>query len=80
MTLLKGYFSMFINHKELNTEYINILYRRRSSKKIFIGKGELKHTSNKVIITFYVYNTEKISLKENIKDFINLYILQKRDM
>src|ERR1700709_727349 len=70
MTLLKGYFSMFINHKELNTEYINILYRRRSSKKIFIGKGELKHTSNKVIITFYVYNTEKISLK---RTFIKLY-------
>ena len=79
LTLLKGYFSMFINHKELNTEYINILYRRRSSKKIFIGKGELKHTSNKVIITFYVYNTEKISLKREYKRlYKSLYSPKKR--
>lgn len=70
MALLKGYFSMFISHKILKTKYISKVSRRRSAKKIFIGKGELKHTSNKVIITFYVYNTERISLK---RTFIKLY-------
>jgi hypothetical protein len=61
---------MFINHKVLNTEFVDMLYRRRSSKRIFIGRGELKHTNSKVIITFYVYNTEKMSLK---REFLNLF-------
>lgn len=61
---------MFISHKILKTKYISKVSRRRSANKIFIGKGELKHTSNKVIITFYVYNTERISLK---RTFIKLY-------
>jgi hypothetical protein len=61
---------MFINHKVLNTEFVDMIYRRRSSKRIFIGRGELKHTNSKVIITFYVYNTEKMSLK---REFLNLF-------
>src|SRR6202789_2519737 len=70
LTILKSYFNMFIDHKVLNTEFIDMLYRRRSSKRIFIGRGELKHTNSKVIITFYVYNTEKMSLK---REFLNLF-------
>lgn len=60
---------MFISHKILNTKYVSTFFKRRSLKKIFIGKGELKHTSSKVIITFYVYNTEKISLKREYKKY-----------
>src|ERR1700730_4267000 len=70
LTILKIYFNMFIDHKVLNTEFVDMLYRRRSSKRIFIGRGELKHTNSKVIITFYVYNTEKMSLK---REFLNLF-------
>jgi hypothetical protein len=70
MSLLNGYFSLYVSHKILKTKYISKLSMRRSSRRIFIGKGELKHTSDKVIITFYVYNTEKISLK---RKFIQLY-------
>lgn len=32
-------------------------YKRLTTKKIFVGRGDLKHTSSKVIITFYVYDT-----------------------
>lgn len=70
MALLKGYFSMFINHKVLGTKYTSKVQKKRSANKIFIGRGELKHTSNKVVITFYVYNTEKLSLK---RGFMDLY-------
>jgi hypothetical protein len=70
MKLLKGYFNMFINFRTIKSRSLDILLRRRSSKKIFIGKGELKHTSSKVIITFYVHNTEKLSLK---REYIRLY-------
>lgn len=41
-------------------------YKRLSTKKIFIGKGELKHTSDRVVITFYVHNTEKMYLSKAI--------------
>jgi hypothetical protein len=71
MDLLKGYFSMFISHNLLNTKYVSNSDRKRSPKKIFIGKGELKHTSTKLIITFYVYNTERISLK---REYNRLYL------
>ena len=67
MRILKGYFNMFIHHKLLNTKYISNVFRKRSPKKIFVGRGELKHTNSKVIITFYVYNTEKIALKREFK-------------
>jgi hypothetical protein len=44
-------------------------FRRLSLKKIFLGKGELKHTSSRVIITFYVYNTESMFLMHKIMQF-----------
>ena len=79
MNLLKGYFSMFISHNVLNTKYVSKLYRKRSPKKIFLGKGELKHTSTKVIITLYVYNTEKISLKREYKQlYLSLFSPKKK--
>jgi hypothetical protein len=66
MKLLKSYFNFQINHKLLNTKRIATRYKRLSTKRIFVGKGELKHTSSKVIITFYVHNTEKIYLSKAI--------------
>jgi len=70
---------MFISHNILNTKYVSKLYRKRSPKKIFIGKGELKHTSTKVIITLYIYNTEKISLKREYKQlYLSLFSPKKK--
>ena len=69
---------MFINNKILNTKYVSKLYRKRSPKKIFIGRGEVKHTSNKAIITFYVFNTEKISLKREYKKLYQSFFSPKR--
>lgn len=81
MRILKGYFNMFIHHKVLNTKYISNVYKKRSPKKIFVGKGELKHTNSKVIITFYVYNTEKMSLKREFKRlFKSLYSIKKKSI
>lgn len=41
--------------------------RGLSAKKIFVAKGDLKHTSSKAVITLYLYNTEKKFLIRNIK-------------
>ena len=67
MKLLKSYFNFQINSKVLKTKGIPTRFKRLSTKRVFVGKGELKHTSSKVIITFYVHNTEKIYLARAIK-------------
>ena len=42
-------------------------YKRLSTKRTFVGRGHLKHTSNKVLITFFVYNTEGMFLSSLFK-------------
>jgi hypothetical protein len=79
MYLLKSYFNSQIKNleKEKNKPMLARL-RRLSGKRIFIGKGEIKHTSSRVIITFYVYNTEKMYLIHKIMQFrFGLLYIQK---
>src|ERR1700743_156850 len=47
-------------------------YKRLSSRKVFVGKGDLKHTSSKVTITLYTYNVLKMYLVRKIKRLIHL--------
>jgi len=62
MSLLKSYFNMQIKDENIKNKRNIIKNRRESTKRVFIGRGELKHSNNKVIITFYVYNTEAMFL------------------
>lgn len=78
MKILKSYFNFFINYKLLETKRIANRYRKLSSNKVFVGKGELKHTNEKVMITSYVYNTEQLYLKNLIrKEAKSLYYPNK---
>lgn len=67
MNLLKSYFNFQIKQKLLDSKTKRPLlrFRRVSTKKVFIGKGDLKHTNNRVLITFYVLNTEGMFLSQN---------------
>jgi hypothetical protein len=84
MSLLKSFFNSRIKENLLKKKdkRIRIKSRRLSTKRIFVGKGELKHTNNKVIITFFIYNTEgmylsKLYKREKQKLFYpNLYLRQ----
>ncbi len=75
MEILKSYFNSYVTNKLLKTDIKRILKDRwKSTKKVFVGKGELKHTSKKVIITLYVYNTEGFFLSSLYKkEKISLY-------
>lgn len=77
MNLLKGYFNMHVSHKVLKVKRIINKHRRLSPRKIFVGKGELKHTNAKVIITVYLYNTEKMYLIRELKKQFKLLYLTK---
>ncbi len=78
MLLLNSYFNFFIDPKTLTIKRIANRYRRLSANKVFVGKGELKHTNEKVIITSYVYNVEQLYLKSKIlKEARSLYYPKK---
>jgi hypothetical protein len=61
LKLIKGYFSLYNwkIEKKLRTKIIRNKHRRLTSSKIYLSKGEFKHTNNKVIITLYTFNRQK---------------------
>lgn len=67
MVLLKSYFNLFLKPKTIKKKNkikrISNRDRKLSANRVFVGKGELKHTNEKVIITSYVYNVEQFYLK-----------------
>jgi hypothetical protein len=82
MSLLKTYFNSLIKpnlliskvtptkkfsrkRKLLKNRPIKV--RRMSTKRVFVGKGELKHTNNKIILTFYTYSTHGMVLSHTYK-------------
>lgn len=69
MNLLKSYFNIHLSKKllKMKTKPMQRRFKRLSTKKTFVGKGHLKHTSNKVIITFFVYNTEGMFLSRALQ-------------
>ena len=65
--LIKSYFNLYFSNKLLSSKKILTRFRRLAINKILISKAELKHTSNKVIITIYVYNEERRILINRLK-------------
>lgn len=77
MYLLKSYYNMGISHKILNIKRKINRFRRLSPRKVFVGKGDFKHTNSKVVITLYLYNTEKMYLIRSIKKHFKLLFLAR---
>jgi hypothetical protein len=62
--------------RKIKTKRI-IKHKRLTPRQVFVGKGSLKHTSNKVTITLYTYSLLKIFLLRKIKRLIHfLYFPQ----
>jgi hypothetical protein len=65
--LIVSYFNLYFSKNLLYSKRILTRFRRLAISKIFISKAELKHTSNKVIVTLYVYNEERRRLIKRLK-------------
>ena len=79
-TLTKSYFNLYSLklEKKIKSRRVRKWSRRLSTNRMLISKAELKHTSDKVIITIYVYNRqEKNHLKKMRK--INIVAKLKKD-
>jgi hypothetical protein len=68
---------MHASHKTLKIKRKVNRFRRLSPIKVFVGKGDLKHTNSKVIITLYLYNTEKTYLLRELKKQYKLLFLAR---
>lgn len=67
--LIKNYLYFYnkkIEHK-LRKKVLYNRFRKLSTNKIFISKGEFKHTNNKVYITIFIYNRQKNNLLLKLK-------------
>lgn len=82
MDLLKSYFNAKINKEFLKTKVksLQMRFKRLSSKRTFVGKGELKHTNNKIIITFYIYNAEGMFLSSHFGAIRIRTLFPKKDL
>lgn len=61
--------------KRANNKRPKSVYKRASLKKVFVGKGDLKHTSTNVIVTLYTYNIAKLFLLKIIKHLVFNFFL-----
>lgn len=65
--IIKSYFNLYFSKRIIKSKKIATRFRRLSFKRIFVSKAEIKHTSEKVNITLYIYNEEKRILARKIK-------------
>lgn len=77
--LIKSYFNLFSKNFEKGARLNIIRFKRRpiSLSRILVGKPEFKHTSDKVIITLFVYNREILKYTKRIKKMKGLKFLDK---
>src|ERR1700761_8125713 len=78
INFIRNYFYLFNKKIESNIRRKKIYNRRikLSINRIFLSKGEFKHTNNKVIITLYIYNKQKNNYLLKLKKrYINKFLI-----
>jgi hypothetical protein len=76
--LIKGYFNIYFNNHIIISKYKSSRFHRLSFNRIFVSKGEVKHTNSKAIITIYTYNRERISLLKRIKKLVEAEFIKTK--
>ena len=77
--LLKSYFNLYKLNLENKLKKSNLKKRLKklSSNKIYVSNGTFKHTNNKVIITIFIYNRQKINYTYLIRRKFKLFLTRK---
>ena len=74
--LIKGYLNSYnsIIEFKLKKNILRNKQRKLSTNKIFVGNSEFKHTNDKVSVTLYVYNRQKLNYLLSLKKrYIRLF-------
>ena len=79
-SLIKGYFNSYDSdiESELRKERLRHRSMKLSTNKIFVSDSEFKHTNDKVNITLYVYNRQKLNYLLKLKKrYLSLFKEEK---
>ena len=79
LKLIKSYFNLYSKKLESKIRLRRLATRLRklSTNRILVSRPELKHSSDKVIITVYLYNRQKIYFINKIKKINNVFSFLK---
>lgn len=77
--LIKSYFNFYNRKDEIKVKLrrLRTRFRRLSINKIFVARAELKHFTNKIIITLYVYNRQKTYFLNKLRNLNTIAWLEK---
>src|SRR5882757_339029 len=69
---IRNYFYLYNKkiEKKIRRVFLYNKFRKLSKSRIFLSKGEFKHTNNKVIITLYTYKKKKDLTNLRIKIYL----------
>ena len=67
--IIRNYFNMYSLklERKIKSPRIRRWKRRFSTRRILVSRAELKHTSDKVIVTLYIYDRQKLYFLKKIK-------------
>ncbi len=78
--LIKAFLNIYNLNLERNMRITRLLprFRRLSSHKTYVSNGEFKHTNDKVIITLYTYNRQRLNYLSLLKKrYLSLFYNKK---
>lgn len=81
LKLIKSYFNLYSRYLEKKTKSprLRMRVKRLSTNRLLVSRAELKHTSDKVVVTIYVYNRQIQSyIKKPIFNFLTIKKSQNR--
>jgi len=70
MKLIKSFFSFYNKglDKKLRSKRLLLRFRRLSSHRIYLSRGEFKHVNNNVLINIYTFNRQKHNYLSKLKN------------
>lgn len=79
LKLMRSYFNFFSRklERKIRSRRLRLWMRRLSTNRILVSRAELKHTSDKVNITLYIYNRQKRFFLNKAKRIATLRLLNK---
>jgi len=74
--LIRSYFNLYSRklEKKLGSPRMRTWMRRLSTDRILVSRAEVKHTADKVYITLYLYNRQKIYILNKVKEIGSFFL------
>jgi len=81
MKIIKSFFSVYNKSLEklLRSKRLLLRLRRLSSNRIYLSRGEFKHTNNTALISIYIFNRQKHNYLSKLKNiYLKKFLTKKK--